>query len=200
MILRALQAVNVCFTRIYHRIQVRTPCQLPRTGPAILVSNHISGLDPLLIQSQSRRLIVWMVAKEYYEIAGLRWIFRAIEAIPVQRGSRDIASTRQAMRALRQGRVLGIFPEGRIELARELLPFQTGVAMLAAHSGAAIYPAYVDGSPRGPGSMLSKFWRRQEAVVRFGPPLSTEFLRECGGLENATAAIQSAVQRLQLQN
>lgn len=198
--MRALQAVNTCFTRVYHRIEVRTPCQLPRTGAAILVSNHISGLDPLLIQSQSRRLIVWMVAKEYYEIAGLRWIFRAIEAIPVQRGSRDIASTRQAMRALRQGRVLGIFPEGRIEPARQLLPFHTGVAMLAAHSGAAIYPAYIDGTPRGPGSMLSKFWKRQEAILRFGPPLSSKFLHERGGLDESTAAIVSAVERLQQQH
>src|SRR4051812_2755065 len=55
-IIRLLQAADVCFTRIYHRLYVRAPQQLPRRGPAILVCNHVSGLDPLLIQSVCPRL------------------------------------------------------------------------------------------------------------------------------------------------
>ena len=48
---RLLQAFDVCFARIYHQVVVRSACNLPREGPAILVCNHISGLDPMLIQS-----------------------------------------------------------------------------------------------------------------------------------------------------
>ena len=148
-IVRLLQAIDVCFARIYHRLSILAPCTLPRSGPAILVCNHTSGLDPLLIQSACPRLITWMMAREYYEIRGLNRIFQTIGAIPVDRSGRDLAATRAALRALNDGRILGIFPEGRIEPTRELLPFQTGVAMMAIKSNVPIYPAYLDGTQRG---------------------------------------------------
>src|SRR4051812_42213381 len=119
-ILRFLQAFDVCFARIYHRLSVRLPQRLPRDGPAILVCNHTSGLDPLLIQSVCPRLITWMMAREYYNVRGLGWVFKAVGAIPVERSGRDLASTRAAMRALANGAILGVFPEGKIETSREL--------------------------------------------------------------------------------
>ena len=66
--IRLLQAVDVCFSRIYHQTIVVLAQRLPSHGPAILICNHTSGLDPLLIQSVCPRLIVWMMAKEYYEL------------------------------------------------------------------------------------------------------------------------------------
>src|SRR4051812_24610919 len=74
--IRLLQAVDVCFARIYHRVNVLSPQRLPKQGPAILICNHTSGLDPMLIQSVCPRLIVWMMAREYYEISALRWVFK----------------------------------------------------------------------------------------------------------------------------
>src|SRR5436190_238239 len=84
-----------------------------------------AALDALLIQSVCPRLITWMMAKEYYAVPGIGWVFRTVGAIPVERSGRDLAATRAAMRALEENAVLGIFPEGRIETDRELLPFQT---------------------------------------------------------------------------
>src|SRR4051812_46381153 len=101
-IIRLLQAVDVCFARIYHRLSVRSPQKLPRKGAAILVCNHISGLDPVLIQSVCPRLITWMMAKEYFDVPGMGWFFKTIGVIPVQRSGRDLSATRAAMRALEQ--------------------------------------------------------------------------------------------------
>ena len=148
-IIRLLQAVDVCFARIYHRLSVLAPSRLPREGPAILVCNHTSALDPLLIQSAVPRLITWMMAGEYYQMRGLHSIFKAIGAIPVERSGRDLTATRAALRALNDGRILGVFPEGRIETSRELLPFQTGVALMAIKAEVPIYTAYLDGTQRG---------------------------------------------------
>ena len=58
--------------------------------PTILICNHTSALDPMLIQSVCRRVIVWMMAKEYYEIRLMMPIFRALEVIPVDRGARGL--------------------------------------------------------------------------------------------------------------
>ena len=171
--------------------------QLPLKGAAILVCNHTSGLDPLLIQSVSKRLIIWMTAKEYYEIKGINWVFRTIMAIPVERSGRDMAATRAALRALAEGRVLGVFPEGKIETSRDLLPFQPGVALMAIKAGVPVYPAYIDGTMRGK-TMIDGFRERNQAVLRFGP--AVEFDRSSTSRESldaATAKIQRGRARIE---
>ena len=90
-----------------------------------------------------------MMASEYYKIKAMKWMYELIEAIPVDRSGRDMAATRAALRALGKGHVLGIFPEGKIAPNRELLPFQSGVAMLAIKTKVPVYPAFLDGTQRG---------------------------------------------------
>jgi 1-acyl-sn-glycerol-3-phosphate acyltransferase len=193
---RLLQAFDVCFSRIYHQVIVRAPCSLPRTGAAIVVSNHISGLDPLLIQSVCPRLITWMMAEEYYEIRALRWIFKAIDAIPVDRTGRDPGATRAALRALKDGRILGIFPEGKIEDSHELLPFQHGVVRLADKLGVPVYPTYIDGTQRGK-EMLPAFLERNRAAVAFGPRMDVRNVGSAdASIEAATARVRDAVASL----
>jgi 1-acyl-sn-glycerol-3-phosphate acyltransferase len=197
--IRLLQAFDVCFARIYHRVNVVSPQRLPKHGPAILICNHVSGLDPMLIQSVCPRLIVWMMAREYYDIPVLRWVFKTVEAIPVDRGGRDLAATRAALRALEAGRILGVFPEGRIETSRELLPFQTGVALMAQKAGVPVYPAYLDGTQRGK-EMIQAFLYPNCASLAFGPRIETP---EGGStskevLQAVTGQYTEAVQQLRI--
>lgn len=63
--LASLMGVNRLLARVYHRVEVKSPPTLPRKGAAILVRNHISGLDPVILQSAISRPIVWMMAREY---------------------------------------------------------------------------------------------------------------------------------------
>ncbi len=195
---RAVKAANVCFSRIYHHVEILAPPRLPRQGAAILVCNHTSGLDPLLIQSACRRLIVWMMAKEYYEVKWLRPLYQLVEAIPVDRDRPDMAATRSALRALAAGRVLGVFPEGRIERDRNLIPFQSGVAVLALRTGAPVFPAYLDGSQRGK-EMVAAVGERNEATLRFGPEIELD--RSASGRDGVaetTRRIESAVRKLSI--
>jgi 1-acyl-sn-glycerol-3-phosphate acyltransferase len=193
---RAGHAVNVCFARMYHRLELRSPPRLPRSGPAILVCNHISGLDPVLIQATSRRIITWMMASEYYEIPALTWFFKQVGAIPVDRSGRDLAATRQAMRALDHGNILGVFPEGRIEPDRSLLPFQTGVAMIAIRKGVDVYPAAIEGTQRGL-PMVQAFLNPQSAGLAFGERINLSgFHGLKPDLGAATAVLQTAVDQL----
>ena len=110
-----MQAVNRIFTRGYHHLTVLSPCRLPERGGGIIICNHTSGLDPHLIQACCPRLITWMMAREYYELPVLRTLLDQLGVIPVTRSGRDMAAMRAAMRALENGQLLGIFPEGRIE-------------------------------------------------------------------------------------
>jgi 1-acyl-sn-glycerol-3-phosphate acyltransferase len=175
---------------------VLSPQQLPRNGPAILVCNHISGLDPLLVQSICPRVIIWMIAREYYEVKGLNWVFKQVGLIPVERTGRDLASTRASLRALADGKVLGIFPEGRIEPDRQILPFQTGVALMAIKTQVPVFPVWLEGTCRGR-EITEAVLRPCEASVSFGP--AVEFDRSGTDreiLEAATQKIEKAVKDL----
>jgi 1-acyl-sn-glycerol-3-phosphate acyltransferase len=137
-----------------------------------------------------------MMAQEFMDLPVLSRVFRTIGVIPVARSGRDMAATRAALRALHDGKVLGIFPEGRIETSDELMPFQSGVALMAMKTAVPVYPAYLDGTQRGL-SMLTGFLQAQRAVIAFGP--AVEFDRtDTGrdGQERATDAIQQAVETL----
>jgi 1-acyl-sn-glycerol-3-phosphate acyltransferase len=193
--IRFLQKLVDIYIRGYHQVEVISACSVPSTGPAIVVCNHVSSLDPMLLQWACPRLICWMMAREYY-VPGSRWLFDIIKAIPVERSRRDVAATRAAMRALEQGHVLGIFPEGRLARDRSIGRFQTGVAMLALKTGVGVYPAAVDGSMRERG-MLEPFLVPQRARVGFGarvPRVGGDLSREA--IERATAQIQQAVREV----
>ncbi len=169
--IRLLHAVNRAFSRVYHHVDVEGELRLPRSGPAILVSNHISSLDPLLVQSVVHRPIVWMMAKEYFEIRALQWLWDAIRIIPVSRDGKDSSALRAALRALDAGRVLGMFPEGRIAKQRQLLPFETGAALIALRSGAPVTPIYQFGTTfRRP--MVRAVLAPQQVKMRVGEPIN----------------------------
>lgn len=194
---RALKAVNSFYCRAFHHLDVTAPPRLPATGPAILVCNHTSGLDPFLIQAVCPRVITWMMAREFYDMPVASAIFRHIGAIPVSRGARDSTATRAAIRALHEGHVLGIFPEGRIEAERKLMPFQTGVALMAIKTSVPVYPACLDGTQRGK-PMLQAFLDANDVQLAFGgEPIAldrTSTAKEA--LAESTARIQAAVQDL----
>jgi 1-acyl-sn-glycerol-3-phosphate acyltransferase len=188
-----MQAFNRFFTRAYHHIDVITPCRLPKRGRAIVVCNHTSGLDPNLIQSCCKRLIIWMMAKEYGDVPIVGPLTKILGVIPVARDGRDSAPARAALRALENGLVLGILPEAKNDTTRELLPFQTGVALLAMKTDAPIVPAYLDGTQRGH-EMLSAFFRPQRATLAFGEPIRLG--RSNGSrpdLDTATDSIRNAI-------
>jgi len=193
---RVLNAANSFYCRAFHHLDVIAPPPLPPTGPAILVCNHMSGLDPFLIQSVCPRVITWMMAKEFYDMPAVNWAFRLIRAIPVARAGRDATATRAAIRALHDGQILGIFPEGRIERERALMPFQTGVALMAIKTGVPVYPACLDGTQRGK-PMLQAFLESNDAQAAFGDPIE---LNRCttdkDALAESTNRIRAAVQAL----
>jgi 1-acyl-sn-glycerol-3-phosphate acyltransferase len=183
-------------TTLFHDLKVLNPCPIPEQGGGILVCNHTSSLDPIPLQAACPRLITWMMAREYAGHFGTNWFFNAIEPILVERSGRDMAATRAALRALKDGKILGLFPEGRIEKSSELLEFQTGVALLAIKSQVPVYPAYLDGSQRCKG-MLEAVLIPNRVTLAFGPPVQcADAGQGREGLVEATAKIRAAVAAL----
>ncbi len=132
--------------RHLHRQDANIQIPLPETGPAIVVANHMSGLDPFLLITACRRPLRFLIAREEYERPILHWLFKASGCIPVDRSGRPEKALRQALRALQDGEVVALFPHGKILLDNELPhKIKGGVARLAIWSEASIYPVRIDG-------------------------------------------------------
>lgn len=133
------------FIRSYHRFKYQ-PIPLPEKGPALLVANHISGLDPLLMVAACKRPVRFLIAQEQYDRFGLNWIYKQIGCIPVQRGGRVDKAFRAALQALEQGEVVALFPEGAIHTKRKPAKrLKGGVGKLAEMSAAPVYPVIISG-------------------------------------------------------
>lgn len=133
------------YIKYFHRFKYQ-PVPLPESGAALLVSNHVSGLDPLLMIAACNRPVRFMIAQEQYDRFGLNWVFRQVGCIPLQRGARIEKPFRAALQALENGEVVALFPEGAIHTRRKPAKrLKGGVAKLSELSGAPVYPVTIDG-------------------------------------------------------
>jgi len=191
----ACYALNRFYARHFHQLTVLSPCPLPRNGPAIIVSNHTSALDPSLIQSASNRLIRWMMAKEYYEMPSFKRMFELIDSIPVNRNGNDVGATRAALRVLDKGEVLGVFPEGRSSAKERSCLSTPGSHSLRCAKRVNVYPTWIDGTQRNC-KMVITLTKPQTARVRFGPPIALKRTDDRTCLDQITQRYQEAVAKL----
>ncbi|MCG8047990.1 MAG: 1-acyl-sn-glycerol-3-phosphate acyltransferase [Candidatus Thiodiazotropha endolucinida] len=154
-----LDGFNRLFCHVYHRLP-EIELRLPQTDGAIVVSNHISGLDPLLMLASSHRPLRFLIAREQYERFGLQWLFRAVGCIPVDRENSPEKAMRQAIKALRDGEIVALFPHGKIHLDSDPpRKIKAGAARLAALTGLPLVPLRITGVSGQGGVMMPVFMR-----------------------------------------
>lgn len=172
------------WTRLICRYIQRLPEQkiaLPETGPAIVVANHVSGVDPLLLISASKRPLRFLIAREEYERPIVHWVFKKAGCIPVDRTGRPEQALRQALRALQQGEVIALFPHGKIHLDTDPpRKIKGGVGRLASWSGAPIFPVRIDGV-KAQGKVFTAPFIPSRVLLTMGQPIqcSPETMEEC---------------------
>lgn len=134
--------------RVYFpRLRVAGLERVPRTGPAIVVSNHMNYADPCVLLGVLPRRVVFLTMKKMFgwPVAGL--LPRMLGALPVGRRGPTVETMRASLHALREGRALVVFPEG--ERGRGgLIRGMAGAALLAQRSGASIVPVAITGTER----------------------------------------------------
>jgi len=160
---------NKCYVRLVHHVRPFGTDIIPRglyPGKLIVVCNHQSPIDPLLVQSQCRFKIRWLMAKEFMS-QSLDFVWRNAEIISVARDGNDSAGLRVALKHLKNNGVIGIFPEAGIKEPREAIhPFSDGVGAMIAHTNAPVLLAMVDGTPSND-EMADAIFERSSSIVRF---------------------------------
>lgn len=173
------------FAKVLFRLQFRLMGwkvqgaeNLPSNGPVILAINHVSLWDPIVAASSLSRQVAFMAKEELFEIPVLRTFITKVGAFPVKRGQGDMNAIRQSLAILKEGRVLGLFPEGTRSKTGEIQKGMPGMVLLMEKSQATVVPVKVYGTS----SLMTKGWGKIEVVV--GKPLTPQMLKAPVGVEN----------------
>ncbi len=135
-------------TRLYVRLRVQGLRNVPGSGACIVVANHVSYVDPVVLGSAFPRRITFMITEPIYRLLRLRWFYFMMGAVPVAYRAPDPGALRAALRTLENGGVVGLFPEGQRRSDGTLGEGKSGAALLAARSGAPVVPAALIGAHR----------------------------------------------------
>lgn len=166
-----------------YRVETDGAERVPEEGPALLVCNHVSFMDPLVIMGIVRRPTRFVMYYKIFEIPLLKFIFRTAKAIPIAGAKEDAALLERAFdeidRALADGELVCIFPEGGITRDGEIAPFRPGVERILARRPVPVVPIALRGlwgsvfsrrdSALGRARLPRRFWSR--IAVAFGAPL-----------------------------
>jgi 1-acyl-sn-glycerol-3-phosphate acyltransferase len=184
------KAVVAAILRTAFRVRVAGTENVPLTGGLIVAANHLSNFDPPLLGVALPRPVSYMAKKELFAIPVLGQLIPRLHAFPVDRQAGGTAALRAALRMLKEGRCIGIFPEGGRNVTGTNEE-KAGAAFLAAASGAPVVPAAIVGTRR-----LRPFGR---VTVAFGEPFTVTRERQSRGddMEKKAAEIMQRIRTLE---
>ncbi len=136
------------FFIVYNRLTIHSTYQITMEQPYIIVSNHISNIDPIYIGVSFPRKLYFMAKKESFRYPIFRWILRYFGAFPVDRSRPDIKAIKTSIDILQKGKVLAIFPQGTRESEKELTEIKQGAAYFAVKTNTPIIPVYIKGTDK----------------------------------------------------
>lgn len=149
------------FGRVYNRKYV------PDDGPVILVSNHQSFLDPVIVGYGLDREVNYMARDSLFRNPVFGWFIRSVNAFPIRRGEADMRAIKETFRRLKDGKVVLMFPEATRTSNGKITPFKPGLALLAQKAQAAVVPVVIDGA--------FEAWPRTSPIPKPFSPVSVSF-------------------------
>jgi 1-acyl-sn-glycerol-3-phosphate acyltransferase len=166
------------FALVYWRLQRTGRDHIPRSGPAIIVSNHRSFLDPFIVGLTARRPVYYVAKQELFRNRLFAWFISSLGAFPVRRGEADADMVETAKAILARGEPVLIFPEGTRIRPGALGKPKRGVGRLALETGAPVVPIAIKGT-----EAIRRGWRiRPHRIrVRVGSPLRFPHIEQATG-------------------
>jgi 1-acyl-sn-glycerol-3-phosphate acyltransferase len=173
-----------------YRIETKGLENIPKEGAVLLCANHIHNLDPPLVGITMKRPVVFMAKEELFKVPILGKIVRKANAFPIKRGKADREAIRIGLKTLREGKVLGIFPEGTRSRTGELGKGLSGVGFFALRSDATVIPCAIIGP--------YKLFRKVKII--YGNPVNFNKLKDKNAsIEEATELIMTHIREILIQ-
>lgn len=147
--------------KIFYRIETKGLDNIPKHGRAVLCSNHLNILDPIVLAIAIPRTISFMAKKELFRNKFLVNVLRLLTAFPVDREGSDLSAIRTSLKILQNERVLGIFPEGTRKSKMDLESVKPGIGLISIKAKSPIIPVAIQSNYR----LFSKI------KIRIGQPI-----------------------------
>jgi len=182
------------FFLVFTRWEIIGRNTVPKTGPLIVVCNHITFAEPVIIRILLPRESRFATKEGFFKNKIIGAIMTAYGCFPVFQGKVDRVSIHKMVEYLTQGMAVAIFPEGTRSQTAELLPGLNGAALLSHRTGAPILPVGIWGTEK----MKKKWWffKRPLITIRFGETFSLPKEANKTGRESATQIIMRRVAEL----
>jgi 1-acyl-sn-glycerol-3-phosphate acyltransferase len=189
------QAIVGVFFTFWLRYRARGVEHIAPTGGGLLLANHLSFLDPMLIGLALRRPISFLARDTLFPIPFVGWMLRHTYVMPLSRDTGGAAGIRETLRRLDEGYLVGIFPEGTRSADGSLGPFKPGFAAIVRRTNIPIYPVGIAGSERalGRGSM---FLKPRRVCVVFGEPIPKETIDDLRQRGREAALVEAVRTRI----
>ncbi|MDL4840786.1 lysophospholipid acyltransferase family protein [Aquibacillus rhizosphaerae] len=170
-----------------YRIKVSGKENVPKEGPVIICSNHISNFDPPVVGITCPRDIYFMAKEELFKNKILGGLLPKIHAFPIKRGMKDRNALRRGLEILKEGETLGLFPEGTRSKTGEIGQGLAGAGFFAVRSDAIIVPC----------AIIGPYQKMKPLKVIYGPPVNMKELRENkASAKEVTDAIMADIKKL----
>jgi len=191
---RLLRKVIYALMRLIYRLRIQGRENVPRHGAALMVGNHVSYMDALVLGGACPRPIRFVMDQAIFNSPVLQWWFKWVGVIPIVSERRDPGSLRRALdevsAALANGEIVMVFPEGRLTRDGEVGSFRRGIETILARDNVPVVPVGLAGlwgswTSNAGGPALKKWPRRWRARVtlNFGKPLDPLMISRTSGHE-----------------
>lgn len=191
MVYSILKFISFVLSRIFFGIEIHGRQNLPVKGGYIIAGNHTSYLDPVLIGCVCPRKICYMAKEELFRNPFMAWLLRQLWVFPVKRHTADLAAMKEAMRRLRAGVGMLMFPQGSRSAALTAGAPLPGVGFLAVKSKVPVIPAFIAGTEKAMPAQ-ARFFKFAKVRVYFGKPLDLD-VEEKASYEDIAGNIMKAI-------
>jgi len=192
---RILRPVAWLLFKVWNRLEVRGLENLPRQGKVIIVANHVSVLDPVVLGASLPRPVRFMAKKGLFDIPILNGLITVLGAFPVDRSRTDFQAVKQSLKILANQEILGIFPQGGTRKETEKIVFRSGAAAIALKSKSPVLPVAIIGT-----NSIPKAFFFGKLKINIGPlitwPQEYQGKLQDEDVERLTREMEKAVQRL----
>ena len=170
LVWKSLQIIARVGTTLLFDLKTYGTENVPKTGGVLLVANHQSFLDPVLVAVHLRRPVSFLAKSELFENSYFSGFIRMLHAFPVRQGEGDIGAVKEVIRQLEEGHVLNIYPEGSRTENGQLGRLEKGVALVIRKAGVPVVPVAIDGS-FGAWPKDKKLFHAHPIRVKYGKPI-----------------------------
>lgn len=189
-IYRIVRALSKLYLQLLYGLKIRGANNIPKDGPVILIANHISNFDPLVVGASVKRPVHFMAKEELFRVPLLKNLVLSLGAFPIKRGGNDRKAIKTGLDILSNNNILGIFPEGTRSKTGEMGQGLPGAALFALKSDAVVIPI----------GIVASYKLFKPIYVNIGEPLALDsFRKDKLNSEDLNMAINHMMENIKIQ-